>query len=245
MKDRNQIFAALAWMQLVVSLILAVSTVTTYFAYRADLTEFVQSIASTVSSVSKIVGQSAATVATQQELLAQAGQMMLVTRKSVDELRAAVNIQAQVAPTYADALQSASEVVNSAGNTFRGIATAMNFQVPVGINFVGIKPNVVLGTPLAKQAQELQLQAQNMNTVSTGLSTAATTLSQSGKKLATGISDTTEQALKVITEVESTLARLKSTDLPAALAELKGTSENLQKVLGYPRTREDFPAQDS
>ena len=69
-----------------------------------------------------------------------------------------------------------------------------------------------------------------MNTVSTGLSTAAATISQSGKKLATGIGDATEQALKLMTEVESTLARLKSTDLPAVLAEMKATSEKLKKM---------------
>ena len=68
-----------------------------------------------------------------------------------------------------------------------------------------------------------------MKQIAAGISEAAIAVGDA-KGMGAALNETSAQALKVTTEIEKTLDRLKAQDLPKALANLKATSENLQSI---------------
>lgn len=227
---KNKMFAALGWLQLIVSLLLAAAIIWGYITYQASYGQFVGSVAASVEAVSNVVVRTAETVEARRELLDQTAQMLVVTRKLINELRVAAENQAKLAPQYADGARSASTVAGNLSNTFRSIGTELAFSVPTGFRFEGMKPAVVMSQPLAKQAEKLIQNAHELRVISESLSGAATTISRDGPNLSVAIIATSDQALKVITETEKTLGRINTQDLPKAVGDLKTTSTKLREV---------------
>ena len=231
MKTSNKIFAILAWMQLITSFLLASAIIWGYVSYHASLGQFIQSVAASIGAVSNVVVRTAETIETRRDLLDQTGQMLVVTRNLVNELRVAANHQAAVAPQYADGLRSAADVAGKLGSSLEAMGNGLlRLSLPTGIQMQGMKPVPVMSRPLEKQAQDLINNAQNIKTISASLSGISDTIGRDGKNVSSALAATSEQALKVISEVEKTLAQLKTQDLPKAIADLRATSVNLSQL---------------
>lgn len=234
LKTRNKFFATLALVQLITSILLASAVVWGYLSYQATLGQFVHSVAASIGAVSDVVSRTAETVDARRDLLDQTGQMLVVTRNLVNELRVATENQTKLGPQYAEGLHSASGVTGKLGNSLESLAEGMSrLSVPAGIQMVGMKPVVVMSQPMAKKGQELRDNAHEIKAISAGLSVLSETLSHDAKNLSAAFIATTDQALLVLTEVEKTLARIKTQDLPKAIADLKSTSENLRSVSAH------------
>jgi hypothetical protein len=83
---------------------------------------------------------------------------------------------------------------------------------------------------LATLAQELKTHAQEMQVVSDSMLAISATIDRDGQKLNSTFIATSEQAIKLLEETEKALGRLKTQDLPKALAALRTTSENLRNM---------------
>jgi len=226
----NRLLATLAWLQLLVSLLLAACIVWGYATYQASFGQFVHSVAASIEAVSDVVVRTAETVEARKDLLDQTAQMLVVTRKLVIELRVSAENQAKLAPQYAEGMRSASTVTTNLSNTFKSIGTGMSFSVPSGIRVEGRRPTVVTSQPLAKQAERLMENSQELKASSESLSGAATGITRDGQNLAAAVIATSDQALKVLAEAEKTLGRLNKQDLPKALGDLKKTSSRLRET---------------
>lgn len=228
---RNKAFATLAWLQLVTSLLLGSAIVWGYSNYQASLGLFLHSVAASVGAVSNVVGRTAETVDARKELLDQTSQMLVVTRNLVKELRVAAENQTKLGPQYADGLRSASVVTGKLGNSIESLGDGLlQLSLPTGIQLAGMKPVIVMSHPMAKKGQELMGNAHQIKAISASLSGVSDAIGRDAKNLSAAFIATTDQALLVLTEVEKTLARIKTQDLPKAIADLKSTSENLRLV---------------
>ena len=228
---RIRAFAALAWLQLATSLLLGSAVVWGYSNYQASLGLFLHSVAASVGAVSNVVGRTAETVDTRKELLDQTSQMLVVTRNLVNELRTAAENQTKLGPQYADGLHSASVVTGKLGNSIESLGDGLlRLSLPTGIQMVGMKPVIVMSQPMAKKGQELKDNAHEIKAISASLSGVSDAISRDAKNLSSAFIATADQALLVLTEVEKTLTRIKTQDLPKAIADLKSTSENLSRV---------------
>lgn len=231
MTTKTKLFALLAWLQLLVSLALAMAIVWGYITYEASLGRFIHSVADSIAAVSEVVGRTAETVEARQGLLDEIGQTLGTTRNLIKELRAVVEDQARIAPQYADGIRAASSLTGKLSGTLQSIGDGMLFSVPT-IHREGMRPVFGKLRPLETQAQALKANAQEMKVVSESLLGISATISRDSQNLSSAFIATSEHALKLLEETERTLAGLKTKDLPEALANLRATSEHLRSIGG-------------
>ena len=230
MKIGNLLFAALAWFQLAVSLLLATAIILGYMTFQASIGQFISSIAASVGAVSTVVIRTAETVEARQDMLDETQKMLVVIRNLIQELRAMAQSQAKLGPQYAAGMKSTSSLLDKLVSPLQAMGEKMvSISIP-NIKIVGIKPVVSMTKPFEDQGKQLQGSAQEVKTVSVTLAGISDSIGKDGQKLSAAFIATSDQAIKVIDETEKTLARLKSQDLPKAIADLKSTSENLRRI---------------
>jgi len=230
MKFKKTFFIILAWSQLVLSLAIGLAIIFAYMNYQSTVGQFVHSVAASIDAMSNVVTRTAETVEARRDLLDETSRMLVVTKKLINEMRLTAGNLEKTAPAYSAALLSTSKLIDETSRISQSVGTAMMLQMPTGFRMEGMKPVVTMSSPLAKQAQALQDSAIHMKQIAEGISQAAIAVGRDGKSMASAINETSAQALKVTTEIENTLGRLRAQDLPKALADLKATSENLQSI---------------
>lgn len=232
MTTKTKLFTFLAWLQLLFSVLLASAMVWGYMSYQASFGQFIHSVAASIGAVSNVVVRTAETIETRRDLLDQTGQMLVVTRNLVKALRVAADNQAKMAPQYAAGLRSASNVSEQLGGSLESIGQVFfGLSLPTSIQMQGMRPVPVMSHPWEKQARDFINKAHDIKAISATLSGISDTLnSDDGKNVSSALVVTSEQALKVISEVEKTLEKLKTQDLPKAIADLRVTSANLSQI---------------
>ena len=230
MKKRNIFFASLAWFQLAISLLLAAVIIWGYASFQATFGQFISSLAASVGAVSTVVVRTAETVEARQDMLNETQKMLVVTRNQITELKGVTANQVKSAPQYASGLKSVSSLLS----TLAGPAQSLGEKVMVisipNIQIVGIKPVVTMSKPFEDDGRRLKESAGQFKVVGVTLAGISESIGQDGQKLNAAFIAMSDQAIKVIDEAEKTLARLKTQDLPKAIAELKTTSENLRSI---------------
>ncbi len=228
---KNRSFAlSLAYTQLAFSALLAVSAIFVYVEFRATLGQFSQSLAATIVSTANVIGQTAETVQTKQSLFDDALATLVSSRKVIEELRVSAQNQTTYAPKYAAGLRVTSEILSGTGDAYSRLGDSLMFSMPTSIQLEGIKPVFVMSKPLEKSGQSIKADAQNLKSLGGSLQAIASTLANDSNNLSTAITDTSNNAIKLLNETEKTLISLKSQNLPQAISELKSASENLHSA---------------
>ena len=230
MRAKSTLIAILGWLQLLVSIFLALGMLWIYTTFQAPFGQIVHSVAASIGAVSNVVGRTAETVQARQGLIEQTGKMLVSTRALLQQLQVAAENQAKIVPQYAEGMRAASVVSGKLGGTLQSIGEGLLFSVPTSIELDGMKPVVKMSRPLEKQAQDLKTQAQGIKAVSQSLLDISVTMGRDGKNLSAAFVTTSQDALKVVDEAERTLGRLNTQDLPKALEDLRTTSENLRAI---------------
>lgn len=227
---KNKLVAAFAWIQLFISIAIAGAVVWGYITYQVSLGRFTQSVAASITAISNVVGRTAETIEARQNLIDQTGKTILATRNLIKELQVIAENQAKVAPQYAEGIRGASATVGSLSSTLHSIGDGLMFTVPTDIKWRGTNSTIIRTRPLENQAQALMARAKDFKTISDSLLSVSKTVGQDGTKLSVAFIAATQQVLKMLEETEKTLGRIKANDLPEALADLRGASENLRSV---------------
>ena len=223
---RKKLVALLAWLQLIVSLVFAAALIWGYATYHPSLGQFARSLAASIGAVSNVVARSAETLEARGDILNQSAQLLVETRKLINQLLVVAENQSKLAPKHAEGLQSAASITGKLGGALLTVGDRMaGISVPSGLRFEGMKPVITMSNPMAEQAKEARAVAQDIKNVSETMASIATTVGRDGRNLSAGIIATGKQALKVIGETEKTLARINAQDLPKAIAEMKATSQ--------------------
>ena len=230
MKAKNILFASLAWFQLVVSLLLATAIIWGYMTFQSSIGQFTSALAASVGAVSMVVVRTAETVEARQEMLDETQKLLVVTRGLITDLKSMAANQVKVAPQYAAGLKSASGLLGTLAAPLQIIGEKlMGISIP-DIQIVGVKPVVTMTKPFEVQGKQLKESAEQVKVVGVTLAGISDSIGQDGQKVGAAFIATSDQAIKVIEETEKTLARLKSQDLPKAIADLKATSESLRSI---------------
>ena len=230
MKTKIQAARLLASFQLIFSVLIAAAIIYGYVTYRSSLGQFTQALASSIGSVSNVVGMTAETIETKQSLIASGKQTLIASRALIKELKTAALNQTRQAPQLADSIRSASALTTRLGDTLSSVGDGLMLLVPTGLEMNGLRPIVVMTRPLKSQGQLLMADAQNIKIVGSGLLALSDTIANDGARLGAAFAVTGEQALRLLEETEKTLDGLQGNDLPKALQEMKSTSENLRNV---------------
>lgn len=228
---KTKFFEALAWIQILLSLSLAGVLIWGYVSFQSTTEKLIHSIAASIGAMSNVVIRTAETIQTRTELLDQSEQMSVETRKLIKVLQSAVKNQVAVAPQMAASLRSTSQLTNRLGTSLGSFGdTLVQISIPSTVQMDGFRPVIVMSRPLALRGEELRANAKDILEVGKGLSAASDSVARDVVNLNTSFVTSTEQALKLLVQVENTLTHVKSQDLPKAVADLKFTSEHLRSV---------------
>ena len=228
---KNESFAlSLAYAQIACSALLAATAIFGYVEFRTTLGQFSQSLAATIVSTANVIGQTAETVQAKQSLLDNALATLVSCRKNVEVLRGSVQDLSTYAPKYADGFRSASEYLSSTGETLSRLGDSMMFSMPTSIQLEGIKPVLVMSKPLEGAGQSVKVEAQRLIKLAGGLEAVSSSLAKDGKNLSAAITETSNNAIKLLDETAKTLASQKPQNLPQAVGEMKSDSEDLHSA---------------
>ena len=183
-----------------------------------------------IVSSADVISHTAEIVQAKQSMVDNTMAVLVSSRKLVEELRASAQMQATLAPKYAESLRGAAGLLGSAANTFSTLGNSMVFSVPTGIEMQGMKPVFVMTKPLAAAGSSINQNGAQLKSMGDGLLTISSSLDKNGQNLSTAFIDTSNQTIKLLDDSEKTLAALKNLEFPKALADLKQTSDNLRSV---------------
>jgi len=228
---KNRSFAlSLAYAQLAFSTLFAATAIFGYVAFRTTLGQFTRSLAATIVSTANVIGQTAETVQTKQSLFDDALATLVSSRKVIEELRVSAQNQTTSAPKYAEGLRVTSEILTGTGDAYSKLGDGLMFSMPTSIQLEGIKPVLVMSKPLEKTGQSMKADAQSLKVLAGSLLAVSTSLAKDSKNLTSAITDTSDNAIKLLNETEKTLTSLRSLNMPQAIAEMKSASENLHSA---------------
>lgn len=230
MQKGRKLGKTLAWIQIVFSTLLAATVVWGYLSFQTALGEFTKSLGTAIIATAGVISQTAETVQTKQILLDNSLEMLISSRKLIEELRISAQNQSELAPKYADGFRGAAGILTSAGNVFSALGDSLMFSIPTGIQMQGMAPVFVMTRPLAPTAQTIKENARQLELLGGGLQAISSSLSKDSKNVSAAFVDTSNHAIKVLGSAEKALAELNAQELPKAVAELKIASENLRTV---------------
>ena len=229
MPPKNSTIRFFAWLQMLLSILLAGTVLYGYATYREPIGKVLESLSASLVSVSKVVGMTAETIASRNELIDSTKQTLLQTRAAIEQIRAAISDQTSQAPRRAEELRAASAVVARLGDNFDKLADGLiNFSAPSGIEFEGLKPLVVMKRPLESYGANFKAAARDIKTTSDGILHSSKTVATDGVQLGAAFGQLSEQTLKLLVETEKTLSGIQQQDLPMAVQEMRSTSSQLQ-----------------
>jgi ABC-type transporter Mla subunit MlaD len=181
-------------------------------------------------STAKVIAMTAETVQANDKLLDDAQALMKSTRQLVEELRGAALNNAALAPKYAEGMQGVAGLLGTAANSFAALGDGLMFSVPTKVELDGIRPTVVMTRPLESQGTAMKRTASDLNASAVGLQALSTSIARDGQNMAKAIVDTSNKAIKLLDDSEMMVKRIRSQDLPSAVAELRGAAEQLDSL---------------
>lgn len=230
MQKSRKLGKILAWLQIVFSTLLAATVVWGYVSFQTALGEFTKSLGTAIIATAGVISQTAETVQTKQTLLDNSLEMLISSRKLIEELRISAQNQSELAPKYADGFSGAAGILSSAGNVFLALGDSLMFSLPTSIQMDGLRPVFVMTRPLEPTGQTIKGNAQQLKLLGDGLQAVSSSLAKDSKNVSAAFVDTSNHAIKVLGAAEKALAELNAQELPKAIAELKIASDNLRTV---------------
>ena len=224
-KNKN-LARVLAWAQFIFSGLIAASTILGYWTYNGRVEKVVESLASSIASVSKVVESTAETVQLNRVQIASTRQTLGLIRGHLKDVKAFELILSRQSPQYAESLQTASNNVVHLGDSLSAVGDGLMFLAPTSVHMDGLRPVIVMSRPLEMYAQKLKVAAGQIK----GLGTQIPSIFTEGSTQLAAVGATTNQALKQLEETEKILERIEQNDLPNTLQEMKSTSENLRTI---------------
>ncbi|MEF8759191.1 MAG: hypothetical protein V5B36_05550 [Candidatus Accumulibacter sp. UW25] len=231
MASKNKALQLFAWLQLLLSILLAGAIVYGYAIYRTSVGLFIESLSASVISVSQVVAVTADTVASREELIVSTKETLKSARNAIEQIRATLLAQTQYAPQRAEELRAMSEAASKLAEILNNLGMRLiDISTPSGIEFEGYKPMVVMRRPLETDGKYLQDFANQLKTTSDGILHLSKTIATDGEKLGNAFGEMSLQTLKLLEETASNLDSIQKQDLPTAVREMRSTANQLRAV---------------
>ena len=215
----------IGWLQLILSILLTITTIGVYLSYRSSLGDMSKSLASSVLSVSDVITKVATTIEVRQELIDDTAEVLVSSRKLVADMKSSAEAQAMMLPRYVDSLRDTSAAMAGFGNATVEISNGMLFSAPTSFHWEGIRPVLDWTTPLGRHATALRKNGELVIRLSGNVATIAESVNTDAQKVNAGVIDMSQKTLKLIDHSVKATEKLKSQDLPHAISALSRVSQ--------------------
>ncbi len=231
MTFKNSVLRIFPWLQMLLSILFAGTILVGYMVLRTPLVTAIDALSNSIFSASNVIEATAATLGSKNELIDSTRQTMAQTRAAIKEVSAAISGQTAQVSKRVEELQAASSLISRTSEALNSLADGLiSFTAPMGIEFEGVKPLVVMKRPLETSGKSLKPIAQEIRTISDGIQHLSETVATDGVKLGNTFSQLGEQTIKMLEESERTLAGIQNQDLPRSLKEMRDAAEHLKAV---------------
>jgi hypothetical protein len=231
----------IGWLQLGLSILLAIATGSVYTSYRASVRDMSHSLANAVVSVSDVISKVATGMEVRQELIDDAAEVLVASRKLVADLKGSAETQEKLLPRYAASLKDGATLMAEVADTMTRTGNQLkSFKLPTGFHFEGRRAAWNWIYPLESHGQELLKNSGRATNLSTNLSSLAGSLSIDAPKLNAGLIDVSQKTLKGIDQLAGSMKKLKSQELPLAIASMKAIAEHLRQASKGAKDVEEF-----
>lgn len=221
----------IGWAQLGLSIVLAAATIWVYSSYQSSMGGMTHSLANSVLSVSDVITRVAMTIEVRQGLIDDTENVLVASRQLVTDVKSSAENQGKLLPQYASTVRDASALMTEFGNAMTRISDRlMMVSIPTGVHLDGMKPVLSWAKPLEKSAEELRKNSERAMKLSGNLAAIAESLNTDAQKINSGLIEVSAKSLKVIDNTTKSSQKLKSQDLPSAVAALKSTAEKLRQA---------------
>lgn len=231
MTFRNLVLRIFPWLQMLLSFLLASTILVGYTVLRTPLATAIDALSNSIFSVSNVIEATAGTLGSRNELIDSTRQTMAQTRLAIKEVSASISGQAAQASKRAEELRAVSSLISRTSETLNSLADGLiGFTAPMGIEFEGMKPLVVMKRPLETSGKNLKPIAQETRTISNGFLHLSKTVATDGVQLGRAFGQLGEQTIKMLEESERTLMGVQNQDLPRSVKEMRAAAEHLKAV---------------
>jgi methyl-accepting chemotaxis protein len=230
----------IGWLQLILSILLTITTIGVYLSYRSSLGDMSKSLASSVLSVSDVITKVATTIEVRQELIDDTAEVLVSSRKLVADMKSSAEAQATMLPRYVDSLRDTSTAMAGIGNTAVEISSSMQFKAPTSFHWQGLRPVLDWTIPLERHATALRKNGELVIRLSGNVASIAESVNTDAQKVNAGVIDMSQKTLKLIDHSVKATEKLKSQDLPHAISALKATADNLRQASAEAKGMEQF-----
>lgn len=231
MTFKHSVLRIFPWLQMLLSFLLAGTILVGYTVLRTPLATAIDALSNSIFSVSNVIEATAGTLGSRNELIDSTRQTMAQTRIAIQEVSAAISGQTAQASKRAEELQAASSLISRTSEALNNLADGLiSFTAPMGVEFEGVKPLVVMKRPLETSGKNLKPIAQEIRTISDGVLHLSKTVATDGLKLGKAFAQLGEQTIKMLEESERTIEGVQNQDLPRSVKEMRDAAEHLKEV---------------
>jgi|GEM_PF-2076544 len=233
MTTKKKIFTLLAWLQLVISILMAALMVWGYLTYRAPIGQFVKSIEATMLAGSSLLEGTRETIEARSAYIDETGKLLIALRKTLRVFSKVVKNQQTMVPQYAESLRSASSIAMSMSGVLHHTGNdLMIARVPTGINLRHGLPKFEYHYPFKNLAATLEQNSKEFDIIGTRIAVITDTIASDGQNVGTAMNALTNQSLKMVNETFLALFILKQ-GLPKALEDIQVVSDNLKNLSAH------------
>lgn len=229
MIKKHQLIRFMNWLQLIFSILFALSITYGYFSYHLPVKNIVSPLVNSMISVSKVIEETAKTIEAKQDVIKNSKQTFNKSRELINSSLSAAENQIKLMPQYSNTIQSASNAFISLGNALGQVGVGFTFSIP-SLNTDKFPPTIQKTQPLLTEAKLLKEKGEELKRIGKDLFEITSTFKNDGEKISIAYVETAKSALIAIENIEKSLDTIQSNDLPIALKEMKGTAENLKTI---------------
>lgn len=229
MIKKQELIRGLNWLQLIFSIMFALTITFGYFAYHVPIKNIVSSLVNSIISVSRVMEETVKTIEAKQDVIKNSKQTLTKSRELINSSLSAAENQIKLIPQYSNTIQSASNVFIGLGNTLGQVGAGFAFSIP-SLNTDKFPPTIQKTQPLLNEAKLLKDKGEELERIGKDLFEITSTVKNDGAKIGIAYVETAKSALIAIENIEKSLDTIQGNDLPIALKEMKGTAENLKKI---------------
>lgn len=231
MPSRNSVLRLFPWLQLLLSILLTGTILWGYVVFRTPVATALDALSNSIFSVANVIEATAGSVGSRNELIDSTRQTLAQTRAAIMVTTKAISDQTSEAAKRAEELRAASSLILRTSDALNGLADGLiGFSAPMGIDFEGVKPVVVMKRPLEASGKNLKPIAQEIRTISDGILHLSKTVATDGVQLGAAFSQLSDQTVKMLEESERTLEGIQNQDLPRSVKEMRDAAVHLKTV---------------
>lgn len=230
MKRQHRVVRYMAWVQIGLSVALGGLFVAGWVNYDRNVEQFVDSIAGTVRSGSRVVQAASQSLDNRRALMAEIEKTLDRTRELLAESRRVIEVNSKAIPAYTDGLRSSAKLIGLSSNLVKTMGESLKTLPVPTVQVSGGIPSVVLSRPLEAKGQVLVDAANEVSRVGKSVDQLAESLGRDVPAIAGQFTIASNQLETALSETSKSLAKVRQEELPVVAQELGEAARNLDRL---------------